>query len=676
MAPSAAPSSCFGQLRLCLACCLACCSFVRVHAVNLRLFEVNTTIQARFATTRIKVLLNNTRNCAEPTSFTFRLPKNARVTSLVMSMSDGCDMSSTVRSEADAKQMFEDALKKGQAAAMLRAYNSSNYAVKAVLPPLGEATINIEYGELLQRRKGQVDFMLPLAPSIPAESINAYVAIKDVETGVRALRLDDAQGVSRTVTQHGDGSADANIGVDSAQTVPTLGGSFDVGPLPEDGLLMSDDDGCVVHLFNPPSLQQSGPLRKNIVFVIDVSGSMSGQKLEDTKVAFGALLDMMTVEDAVTIQTFSNKGVEAAFGPKLATASNLLDAAAWVQALVTIGGTNLNDAYLDGLTRVQEMQELRGPGYVPIIVVMSDGQASSGVTNREEIAGNVAAKNRNIRAKIYSLAFGAGADFQLLMGIALQNGGVAKMIYEGYGDSAKQMQDFIEGELGSVLLSDISVLFQGRQVQQQTKTKFPILAGGSEVAVRARIPLADRRLRSLSASTLRAVTSASAYSDGATAQKSWTALLDLSATNVPWLPRGDCTKAFAHGKISELLNLRSAASALGNALWAEAETMLAGATNASRRLSGKSIEDQAKDEALRLAIEAQLVWPGLTAMIAVQGSGCSNATAETCAAENSSGRGGAEEAMDSTGAQVSSTSNVRPMLFTLAVWLACLLSCK
>eukprot|EP00929_Paragymnodinium_shiwhaense_P070379 TRINITY_DN35648_c0_g1_i1.p1 TRINITY_DN35648_c0_g1~~TRINITY_DN35648_c0_g1_i1.p1 ORF type:complete len:714 (-),score=102.19 TRINITY_DN35648_c0_g1_i1:88-2229(-) len=624
--------------RLLWTVCSLTCFACPASAVDLKMFKVHTEIQARFGTSVIEVRLANSQDCAEPVSFSVQLPKDARVTSLTMNMSNGCDMSSDVQSLQTAKEAFEEAASKGQAAAMLSAWNSSLYDVQAVLPPHGDAVVRIGYDELLRRRRGKIDFMLPLAASMPAEETEVQVFVIDNATGVTDLRLEALPGVSTQTSSHDNGTASAvvRLSAQDGRRLATFGsltlrGSFDVGPLPEDGLLMSDNQGCIVHLFNPPSLLETGPFRKNIVFVIDVSGSMDGQKLLDTKVAFQSLLDSLVPDDAIAIHTFSTRGTEDRFGPKVATRPNLDDAVAFVQLLTTLGSTNLNEAYLDGLQRVQEMQELRGPGYVPILVVMSDGEASTGVTGRQEIMRNVRVKNEGIKAKIYSLAFGASADLTLLMGIALQNGGVAKPIYEGYGDAAWQMEDMVEAELGSVLLSDVSVRFEGVQVERQTQVQFPVLPGGSELAIRAQLSENGRRLRSNNEITLRAVTNAKAYSNGATIDKSWNAQIDLRGDETPSLPRGSCNRAFAHEKIAQLLELETVASAFGNDLADEADSILAGA-GADRRLNSASIQQRAKAEALRLALEADLVWPGLTGMIAVQGNGCSNQTAETCPA--------------------------------------------
>ena len=54
---------------------------------------------------------------------------------------------------------------------------------------------------------------------------------------------------------------------------------------------------------------------RRVCLVIDVSGSMAGQKLEDAKVAFAALMALFREEDTVAVHAFSNAGVESNWGP-------------------------------------------------------------------------------------------------------------------------------------------------------------------------------------------------------------------------------------------------------------------------------------------------------------------------------------------------------------------------
>lgn len=124
--------------------------------------------------------------------------------------------------------------------------------------------------------------------------------------------------------------------------------------------------------------------------------------------------------------------------------------------------------------------------FVPIVIILTDGQASSGTTNPVTISRNVRAENEMVNAKIYAISFGRGADYNLLSGLSIQNNGIVVKIYEGYGDADTQIEEFYQKELGTVLMTDVRVDFTGSiQTQLQTRNTFPVFPGGSEITVRA-----------------------------------------------------------------------------------------------------------------------------------------------------------------------------------------------
>lgn len=63
------------------------------------------------------------------------------------------------------------------------------------------------------------------------------------------------------------------------------------------------DDGYFVHFFAPTDLK---PLRTHVIFVLDVSGSMVGQKLPQVKEAMGQILSEIHFEDFFTLILFSD----------------------------------------------------------------------------------------------------------------------------------------------------------------------------------------------------------------------------------------------------------------------------------------------------------------------------------------------------------------------------------
>ena len=653
---------------------------------RIKSYSVNTTITSRFARTHITIDFANERNCSTVRGITLQLPLNARAQELKMSTHISCQLNGVVKAEKEAQQDFEEAASQGQAAALLEAYDSTRYGIQVSLPPLGSAVIELRLEELLQRKRGQIDFHIPLHPSLPLDKLTLDVSIQEPQSGVSRIEFikdsnDDPENLldgiqtSSTGSSASEATAHFEITDFSGSSLPQLlRGFYDTGPLPEDGLLLPDASGtCFVHLFNPSSLLEStGPLPRNIVFVIDVSGSMAGQKLVDVKAAFAAIIQGLTDDDFFTIQTFSFNGIEDRFGPSQASDEAKQNGEAWVQTLSAGGGTNLEGAYVEGVKQVQSMQAGRDTSgvHVPVVVLLSDGEATEGVTEPSEIARNVEAVNSDaaVDAKIYGLAFGEGADYGLLSAISLLNGGRAVRIYEGFGDAATQMTDFYEGELGAIFMKDVHVSFGGTvTLDSQTQSRFPVFAEGSEAVVRARA-LNGMGGTSTGGSPMSLV--ATTVAQTMLGPNTWTAQATMPEPQevLPSDSRSECMQSFAHAKISELMLFRDAAVKLGNAmddyfpLYSMQNVMPSSESQSQRADDGDTrhrvrreqsvnVAQLAEEEALELALEASVVWPGLTAMVTVK--------SETCAAA-AEGVAVCEENTDDSGAMFPSHNEESP----------------
>ncbi len=134
-------------------------------------YQVNTTITSRFAQTSVTVDLVNERDCATILGLTLQLPLDARVTSLQISADNGCTWTGQVQGLQEAIDSFTDAASEGKPAALLSAWDSTNYAVQVSLPPLGKTNLVINMEELLVRKQHQVSFQIPLSPGVPVKKV-------------------------------------------------------------------------------------------------------------------------------------------------------------------------------------------------------------------------------------------------------------------------------------------------------------------------------------------------------------------------------------------------------------------------------------------------------------------------------------------------------------------------
>jgi uncharacterized protein with von Willebrand factor type A (vWA) domain len=126
-------------------------------------------------------------------------------------------------------------------------------------------------------------------------------------------------------------------------------------------------------------------------------------------------------------------------------------AIAFILGLKSMGGTNINDALLRALEiaeRVKTQEEIASKTE-QLIIFLSDGQPSSGsVTNQNEIKRNVRNANKQMQVPIYGLAFGDGADYNLIKDISDENYAFALRIYES-GNSFEQLENFYKDISGT-----------------------------------------------------------------------------------------------------------------------------------------------------------------------------------------------------------------------------------
>lgn len=165
-------------------------------------------------------------------------------------------------------------------------------------------------------------------------------------------------------------------------------------------------------------------------------------------------------------------------------------------------GTDINAALLSAAQLINPPSSSRrlSSHRVPLVIFLTDGEATIGVTAGDTILTN--AKRALGSASLFGLAFGDDADFLLLKRLALDNRGVARMVYED-ADAALQLKGFYD-EVASPLLSDVQLSYLDDQAFDITRSLFPNYFQGSELVVAGKVKPGVRDLKvSLSATDSR-----------------------------------------------------------------------------------------------------------------------------------------------------------------------------
>uniref|UniRef100_A0A3P8ZLN9 VWFA domain-containing protein n=1 Tax=Esox lucius TaxID=8010 RepID=A0A3P8ZLN9_ESOLU len=361
------------------------------------------------------------------------------------------------------------------------------FRVAVSVPPGSHISFSLSYEELLPRRLGHYELTLGLRPGRLVPNLTLDVSIVE-RTGLRfvkVLPLKTGRLLSSTVsgnTQH-------------VKTAPSLEQQGSVSPkgLHADYIIrydveLSDPigdvqvfDGHFVHYFAPRGLPV---VPKEVIFVIDVSGSMIGTKIKQTKQAMTTILGDLREGDHFNIITFSDKVHTWKKGRSArATPNNVRDAKEFVNRIIANGWTNINAALLSAAQLVSPSPSSPGPNRVPLVFFLTDGEATVGITAGESILSN--ARSALGSVSLFGLAFGDDADFPLLKRLALENRGVARMVYED-ADAALQLKGFYD-EVASPLLSDIQLTYLDDQAFDVSRSLFPNYFQGSELVVTGKV---------------------------------------------------------------------------------------------------------------------------------------------------------------------------------------------
>ena len=170
-----------------------------------------------------------------------------------------------------------------------------------------------------------------------------------------------------------------------------------------------------------------------------------------------------------------------------ATQRNVRAATTFINSLEDQYMTNVHDALMLALNVSAAQASQQHKNADPIIMFLTDGDPTQGITNMETIQSRVKAANKVQQVPIFCLGFGNDVEFPFLRKISLQNRAVARKIYEA-SDAAIQLENFYS-EISSPALSNVEFAYTSElyQVTGLTRTKFSRFFKGSEIVVAGKV---------------------------------------------------------------------------------------------------------------------------------------------------------------------------------------------
>ncbi len=235
-----------------------------------------------------------------------------------------------------------------------------------------------------------------------------------------------------------------------------------------------------------PTLEAGQIVPRDIVVVLDSSGSMEGDKLNQAREASKYVLSHLNQEDRFNVIAFST-GINH-FANDLQPVSRVSDAAAWINQVQALGGTNINLALLEALSQRTGVID-RELGRPLVILFLTDGLPTEGVTEIDQIIANVGTSATD-DIRLFSFGVGDDVNTELLDTLSEENRGLVS--YVRPGERIDEEVSALFAKIKTPVLTNLRLDFGGILVEEIYPPVLPDLFSGTQLLVtgRYRLPAA------------------------------------------------------------------------------------------------------------------------------------------------------------------------------------------
>jgi Ca-activated chloride channel family protein len=212
---------------------------------------------------------------------------------------------------------------------------------------------------------------------------------------------------------------------------------------------------------------------RDVTVVLDVSGSMSGEKIEQAKLALHHLLGTLGPDDRFRLIAFSNAVRVQSEGWSPSRGAPLESARSWVDRLVADGGTNIGGA-------LDEAFRLESPGgRLPVVLFLTDGLPSVGEDSPERLAD--IAERRAGRARVF--AFGVGHDVNTHLLDRLGEAGRGDTDYVQPGENVERVIALLAAKIRHPVLTDLELSSGRIRISEIYPVRVPDVFAGEELVL-------------------------------------------------------------------------------------------------------------------------------------------------------------------------------------------------
>jgi Ca-activated chloride channel family protein len=450
----------------------------------IRYHRVEVTIDEQVAVTHVDQVFFNPNDYPVEGVYVLPLPPDAAVSSFTLWI-DGKPVQGEVLDAETARGTYEEIVRSMRDPALLEyAGRGAMRASIFPIPPQGERRIELEYTQALPAENGLVRYIYPLSTEKfsvwPLENVTVRVQVRS-DLPIRAV-----YSPSHPVAVSREGPNEVVAGYEATNVLPdadfalyySLGEEQAFHLIPyQDPNDAQDPDGFFMLLLAPRPDAAEQTLPKDVLLVLDRSGSMEGEKFLQAQEALRYILRHLNPEDRFNLIAFST-GLET-YGRSLRPADEANEALAWVDRLSAEGSTDIHRALLEAAALLEEAGGGEGnrPAYV---IFLTDGLPTEGVVDSQQILdGFGAVAPQDLR--LFSFGVGYDVDTFLLDSLAQAHHGASSYVLPG--ERLDEALSSFYAKISTPVLTDLELDFGDLAVYDLYPSPLPDLFLGSQIVV-------------------------------------------------------------------------------------------------------------------------------------------------------------------------------------------------
>ncbi|MBL4698724.1 MAG: VWA domain-containing protein [Phycisphaerales bacterium] len=384
------------------------------YITNISAVEVDVRLTDTLATTHIDITVVNNGSRTSQARLVLPVPDGSTIRSFGI---DGLGDEPTAKllPREEATRRYNEIVRKMIDPGLLEFVGNAMIQSSVFPVEPGESrTMTIVYEQTLDAHRGRVEYVLPRSASYNNSSINWTMNINLESVGSLGPVFSPSHPIVSKIT----GKQTMKVAVPmldepgAFRLYAVLGSEEDATTLlypdPND-----PDSGYFMFIADAPEIDASTEtIPREITIVIDRSGSMNGVKIEQARESAKQIVQGMkmgeyvhTIDYSEDIRSFSDHPVEI-------TKETLAAIIQYINNIQSRGGTNLHGALMEALaSKVTQ-------GHLPMVLFLTDGLASTGVTGEREIRAAAQKANTHER-RVFTFGIGFDVNVPLLDGLAM-----------------------------------------------------------------------------------------------------------------------------------------------------------------------------------------------------------------------------------------------------------------